>query len=351
MSTCENPSGPRLAQCHKISIGRRMVDKDRQGIAWLGEPGRTQHLKIIGWAAEPPAHGAAFYAPDFALRSEQPWLLGGPCEFAGLERTALPELVARRAPAEAAFRAAHADILHKISRGEFAKVVPAVAEELEFASDLNAAMFMSESVPGRYSYGFEFSGEGMSGLTPELLFEVDGERLQTMALAGTGRVDGPSLLEDAKEMHEHRLVIENIVGELKALGSIDIGQTVERSFGMIKHLFTPIEVHLRESARFLDLIQRLHPTAALGGWPRAPAVAWLKNDESARWRRRFGAPFGYVSDGFMRCVVAIRGVQWQGRKALLATGCGVVQGSVAEREWRELALKRESTWRGLGVEL
>jgi isochorismate synthase EntC len=327
-----------------------MVDKDRQGIAWLSDSGRTQHLMISGWAAEPPSQGLAFYAPDFALRSVQPWLLGSECESPSVQRASLPALVTRRSPAEAAFRLGHADILQRIARGELAKVVPAVAEELEFAAPLNAAMFAAESVPGRYSYGFEFLDEGMSGLTPELLFEVDGERLKTMALAGTGRVDGPSLLEDAKEMHEHRLVVEHIVGELNALGALDVGQTVERAFGPIKHLFTPIEVRLKEPARFLDLVVRLHPTAALGGWPRAQALHWLKNDDSAKWRGRFGAPFGYVKNGFMRCVVAIRGVQWQGRKALLASGCGVVKGSVAEREWRELTLKRESTWRGLGLE-
>ena len=327
-----------------------MVDKDRQGIAWLSDAGRAQHLMISGWAAEQPSQGIAFYAPDFALQSVQPWLLGSEREFPAGQRASLPPLVARRPPAEAAFCAGHADILKRISRGELAKVVPAVAEEFEFAGDLSAAMLVADSAPGRYSYGFEFLGEGMSGLTPELLFEVEGDRLKTMALAGTGRGDGPSLLEDAKEMREHRLVIDHIVGELQALGTLDTGQTVERAFGMIKHLFTPIEVRLRKPPLFLDLVDRLHPTAALGGWPRAQAMTWLKNDESANWRKRFGAPFGYVNGDFMRCVVAIRGVQWQGRKALLASGCGVVQGSVAEREWRELALKRESTWRGLGLE-
>ena len=47
----------------------------------------------------------------------------------------------------------------------------------------------------------------------------------------------------------------------------------------------------------------------------------------------------------------IRCLQWHGQRATLSAGCGVVVGSQPLREWRELALKRRSVYRNLGLEL
>ena len=48
------------------------------------------------------------------------------------------------------------------------------------------AQAISPERDGKFSYGFEFGGEGMCGVTPELLFSVKDGVLKTMALAGTG---------------------------------------------------------------------------------------------------------------------------------------------------------------------
>jgi menaquinone-specific isochorismate synthase len=212
------------------------------------------------------------------------------------------------------------------------------------------------NLPGQISYGFEFEGEGMCGITPEVLFRVREGSLETMALAGTAALGAPSLLDDPKERREHQLVIENLTTELAAWGHVETGPTAERDFGRLKHLHTPIRVRLSRSPEFETLCDILHPTAALGGWPRKPAWQWLSEQPFHRSRRRFGAPFGFVRhddhEGEERfCVVAIRGLQWQGREAQIHAGCGVVEGSVAEREWQELALKREAIHRNLGISI
>jgi menaquinone-specific isochorismate synthase len=172
-----------------------------------------------------------------------------------------------------------------------------------------------------------------------------------MALAGTGKLDGPNLLDDKKERYEHEVVIEHIVRELGTWGKADVGQTEERAFGMLKHLYTPIQLKLTREISFMDLVVHLHPTAALGGWPRQPAVEWLERQEFHVGRKRFGAPFGYADGDEMMCVVAIRGLQWWGKRARLSAGCGVVEGSVALREWQELELKRRATSHALGLGL
>jgi menaquinone-specific isochorismate synthase len=325
-----------------------------ENFAWLGDHGRGYALRVREWASEYDPDKLSFFAPDFALESSRPWLVGEEIPWpslALLSSRPLPPIRRRSEPSAADFSRLHEEILARIARGEFAKVVPIVCEEIEFEKPLAATMFprVLSDHPGQFSYGFEFQGEGLCGVTPELLFDVQGDRLQTMALAGTARADGPSLLQDAKECREHDLVIQHIAGELKAFGETQIGATVERTYGELKHLYTPISAKLSRPTRFMELLVRLHPTAALGGWPRKPAIEWLQRQSFHFTRRRFGAPFGYQHRDRMMCVVAIRGWQWQGACATVASGCGVVEGSEALREWKELALKREVIYRHMGL--
>jgi menaquinone-specific isochorismate synthase len=325
----------------------------QENLAWLRHAHKGRALSVRAWAAEARGGELSFFAPDFALSASQPWLVGDACAWPEVVAEPLPSVLHRAEPSSADFERLHEEILARIARHEFAKVVPIVCEELEFAEPLRVSHLARalSVVENQYSYGFAFGGEGLAGITPELLFEVEGDRLQTMALAGTGAFDGPPLLEDRKERREHDLVIEHISSELQDWGELTVGTTEERRFGALKHLYTPLSLRLNRAPSFMELVVRLHPTAALGGWPRQPAVEWLQRQKFHVGRRRFGAPFGWSDGEHMQCVVAIRGLQWQDRHAWLSAGCGVVEGSQALREWRELAMKRAATSRHLGLEL
>jgi menaquinone-specific isochorismate synthase len=345
LSGCQNPA--KGVNSAEMKPAQKVVE-----MAWLHSSSAKTAIEIECWAASPKAGALSFFAPDFALASAQPWLLGHATE-AHLTPAVLPPLELRADPSSADFAKMHEEILTRIRHGEFAKVVPIVCEELEFSAPLHAAMFTEamDAPENRFAYGFECAGEGMCGVTPEILFSVRDGVLQTMALAGTGPSDGPSLCEDPKEMREHALVIEHITGELRRWGEPSVGATVERRYGVLKHLYTPIEMHLRELPEFMDLVVSLHPTAALGGWPRLPAVEWLERQSFHTGRKRFGAPFGYLHGENMFCVVAIRCLQWWGARALLSAGCGVVEGSQSLREWKELQLKRRAICDSLGLSL
>jgi menaquinone-specific isochorismate synthase len=327
----------------------------QNNLAWLRDSRERRALYATAWAAEPVAGRVSFFAPDFAMSAAPPGLSGEEMTWPHAYPARLPGLRHRVEPSAALFDRLHEDILNRIGRHEFEKVVPIVCEELEYAGDLQPAMFPKalEAHEHQFSYGFALDGEGLAGITPELLFAVENGVLHTMALAGTGRVDGPSLLEDPKERREHQLVIDHIVAELSLWGTAEVGATSERDYGNLKHLYTPIRLEFSAGKlpSFMDLVVRLHPTAALGGWPRRPAVEWLARQDFHVGRRRFGAPFGFQDGTRMRCVVAIRCLQWHGPRATLSAGCGVVVGSQPLREWRELVLKRRSVYRNLGLEL
>ncbi|MGE4132129.1 MAG: chorismate-binding protein [Bdellovibrionales bacterium] len=319
-------------------------------LVWLRDDGRLTALKVLEISRENPGPDLAFFAPEYDLgRSPACWFRGEVLETLPKLKSTLPAIRFVRPPDEASFTRQHKEVMEAIARGKLKKLVPFVVEELAFESPLDWTMFSAgfEDRPGCYSFGMQVGEQGMCGFTPEILFRVRGEELTTMALAGTRAAEGPSLLEDPKEKHEHDLVIEDISQRLAGLGLMEVDETCEIPFGKLKHLRTEIRVSLNSKPSMQDLVSRLHPTAALGGYPKSQAQPKL-----AKWGRhrgRFGAPFGWQKGDEMMCVVAIRGVHWSGPKAQVFSGCGVVAGSRSEREWGELALKRESTKANLGI--
>jgi menaquinone-specific isochorismate synthase len=218
-----------------------------------------------------------------------------------------------------------------------------------------------------FPYGFWKSGEGMIGVTPEILFSQSEEQsFETVALAGTRakgqdeKASAAVLLADAKERHEHQLVIDDIAAVLKKIGDAQIAQTGVVFLPTLLHLKTPISAKLSRPFRFIEIVAALHPTPALGVAPRALGFSEMRRWSSRENRRRYGAPFGarYRDEAGVErrhCVVAIRNIQWSSAETgersevLLGSGCGVVPASEIEREWQELQLKRDSVKRMLGV--
>jgi menaquinone-specific isochorismate synthase len=149
---------------------------------------------------------------------------------------------------------------------------------------------------------------------------------------------------DDKEIREHEFVAQTLISKLSDLGMVIRRDRDILDLGRLIHFQTLIKVELYQYEEIQTLIERLHPTPALGSLPRTPeTLAQLQE-----WRERlecpagFGAPFGLWREGDFEALVAIRMVAWDGDEVLLPSGCGVIQESRLVNEWRELALKRGS---------
>ncbi|MCE2981961.1 MAG: chorismate-binding protein [Parachlamydia sp.] len=105
------------------------------------------------------------------------------------------------------------------------------------------------------------------------------------------------------------------------------------------HLKTPIELSLHQPFQFEAIAKHLHPTPALGVFPKIEGWAWLKKYDRGFNRKNFGAPVGYKHEGTSACFAGIRQVQWSLTGMRIGAGCGVVRESVCEREWDEIMLK------------
>jgi menaquinone-specific isochorismate synthase len=181
------------------------------------------------------------------------------------------------------------------------------------------------------------------GVTPEVLFSWTEGGFETMALAGTRSNDlnPEELLTDAKELHEHQIVVDDIKSRLKPFGDMSVDNTKLKKLKTLSHLETTMRLNLK-LVQVEKMMEVLHPTAALGGWPREEANLLLQSFDSKKNREYFGAPFCFESLEKIFCVVMIRGLQWKSNKVLIRAGCGVVEQSKFENEFKEVCLKTKA---------
>lgn len=254
------------------------------------------------------------------------------------------------------FQEAFQNILGRIHRGELEKAVPVVFSEsaLVPSQSQRARMLhhLLEAHPELYVFGFWNETSGTLGATPEILFHLNGPHLKTMALAGTRPLSlANELLKDPKELKEHRFVIQDLQERLEKFGWVRVEETHVATYGSIAHLRTWLEVDTLDLT-VDELMKRLHPTAALGVFPRNYGLSWLKSLPYQEHRGIFGAPIVFsLSRQETLALVAIRCLQWNENGTRIGSGCGLVETSDLQREWQELTLKRQSVLKSLGLSL
>lgn len=266
--------------------------------------------------------------------------------------------VSWKEPDRAEYERAFARIQNLIQQGQIDKAVPMVFATAQGApteaQKLRWILSLLDVPTSLHVYGFWDGSLGVLGATPELLFDLEGLELRTMALAGTlAREDGSAveLLRSAKDQKEHRYVVDDLRDELSRLGSpVRVGETRVKELPSLLHLQTELSVTLSETPDWATLIQRLHPTPALGVFPRRYGWRWMSELPGQANRGFFGAPLTiHLGQGRVRSLVAIRNIQWQGSQLQLGSGGGVVKESQLEAEWNELFRKRQAVLRLLGM--
>ncbi|MGB5049961.1 MAG: chorismate-binding protein, partial [Caldilineaceae bacterium] len=153
--------------------------------------------------------------------------------------------------------------------------------------------------------------------------------------------NGAALLASAKDRHEHSLVVDALRGRLSPVTRcLEIADEPELlTLSNIHHLHTPVSGTLAEPKGVLPLVELLHPTPALGGSPRALALAFIREHEPTL-RGWYAAPVGWIDgNGDGAFAVAIRSAVVQEKRAWLYAGGGIVPDSVAETEWEETEWK------------
>ena len=253
----------------------------------------------------------------------------------------------------------------RIAATELDKVVLSRVCEIRLRQrvDVDAALaYLKDHYTHCYRFLFEPRPfHAFYGATPELLADVSGATLRSMALAGSIRRSadpvedealGQALLNSAKDRHEHELVVMSMLNRLAPLTTqLEIApQPGVYKLSNIQHLHTPVRGTLAEPQGILPIVELLHPTPALGGKPRPLALDFIREAEPVP-RGWYAAPVGWIDyklDGSF--AVAIRSAVSQNERIWLYAGAGIVADSVPETEWAETALKFRPMLEAIGIE-
>lgn len=261
--------------------------------------------------------------------------------------------------------------LRSIDDGKLSKVVLGRILELSFAERVDSAewlrRFYAQNASG-YVFSIDLSAPSkpmhkLMGASPELLLRKRGGHVYTNPLAGS-RARGRSTVEDEenarallqseKDHREHALVIESVVA---ALRPFCVGLEVPARPSLLStptmwHLSTAINGQLRDpGCSSIELVQALHPTPAVAGYPREPAVALIAELEGDT-RGPFAGAVGHCNaQGDGEWAVTLRCAQVTETSARLFAGAGVVAGSDPWAELDETGAKFRTALRALGVPL
>ncbi len=247
--------------------------------------------------------------------------------------------------------------LDDIAAGKLSKVVLARSLRVEHDRPFALAPFLrslGESYPSCVVVAVRRGARCFVSASPERLVALRGDRVDTGAVAGSApRGRSPeederfarSLCESEKERAEHEVVKRIIRGALRDVCGELAGPPEPQLLRLegIQHLETPLVGRLQsadcDDVGILELVERLHPTPAVGGAPSATAVEWLQRFEGLD-RGWYAGPVGYVdAEGQGEFRVALRSGLIHRGEARLFAGAGIVAGSDPAAELAETRLK------------
>jgi len=253
------------------------------------------------------------------------------------------------------FREIVNEAVNSINAGQFEKVVPSrkwskeVDEKFDLlelyakaASKYPRAMVSLVSIPT--------AGTWM-GASPETLIQMDQNGIfKTVALAGTQAYNNQDLRDVTwiqKEIEEQAFVSRYIINCFKKIRLREFDEIGPKSSvsGNLIHLKTEFKVDTVKT-NFADLpqimLELLHPTSAVCGMPKEPALAFLKKHEG--FDREFFSgylgPIGINSE--VHVFVNLRCMQVNENSVTFYAGAGVTQDSNPEKEWLETKIKMET---------
>lgn len=236
--------------------------------------------------------------------------------------------------------------VHAIHNNEFRKVVLSRKELVESNSNaftiFKLLLFHYKTA---FNYCFYHPQVGLwIGATPEQFIKIEDATLYTVALAGTQLFDNDLIWEN-KEKEEQQLVTEFITENLNLFSEkVSISELKTVKAGNLAHLKTDIEAVIDKS-NLGEIIHKLHPTPAVCGLPKEPAMKFIVENES--YDREFYTGFlGELNIDFTtyrttnsNLFVNLRCMKLENKSASVFVGCGITKDSEPEKEYWETVNK------------
>jgi para-aminobenzoate synthetase component I len=190
--------------------------------------------------------------------------------------------------------------------------------------------------------------------SPECLLRVEGERIATWPIKGTGRDAGGApgaLAANAKERAEHVMIVDlerNDLGRVCAVGSVAVADLfAEHTFPLLVPMVSEVRGRLRPGVTLADVLRALFPGGSITGAPKIRAMEIIEELEPAPRGFYTGAVGWTEPDGQSIFNIAIRTAVLDAAGLCYWAGGGIVADSRVENEYAETLLKTEALMHAL----
>ena len=233
------------------------------------------------------------------------------------------------------------------------KIVLARKTDIQFSKPLEAVELttrLKAATNDCFVFCFNFQPESaFVGATPECLFSRQADLLESEVIAGT-RMRGSNPAEDErlaielltsdKDQREHDIVRKSIRQKLHMyVDHLDVAsQAAILRLAHKQHLHSAVSGRLKPGIDDGMLLNRLHPTPAVGGYPTDNALREIARIEPFN-RGWYAAPVGWIGADSIQFTVAIRSGLIESDRLSLYSGAGIVRGSEPTQEWQEIENK------------
>lgn len=219
----------------------------------------------------------------------------------------------------------------------------------------SAAIYKSlkKANPAPFSALIHYQDFSIISSSPERLFSVNNDVLQTRPIAGThprGKGSDDETLKDnlisnPKEIAEHVMLLDlerNDMGRVCEYGSVFVNEVMTlETYPYVHHIVSNIKGKLKKQAGIKDIIKALFPGGTITGCPKVRCMQIISELEQMP-REAYTGSVGYLSqNGRMDFNILIRSFIHKDNKLSFRAGAGIVYDSIPEKELAETRHKAE----------
>lgn len=212
-----------------------------------------------------------------------------------------------------------------------------------------------------YSAYLRTVGQEIVCLSPELFFQLQGQRITARPMKGTAprgrsvaedQAQAMWLHNDVKNRAENIMIVDlmrNDLGRISQIGSVTVPDlfTVEQ-YGTLLQMTSTVAATLHDDLDYRRLFESLFPCGSVTGAPKIRAMEIIQELEQSP-RGVYTGSIGYFAPASStlgagrRAVfnVAIRTIVLEGGRGTMGVGSGIVADSIADDEYAECAIKAQ----------
>ncbi|ACP45589.1 anthranilate synthase component I [Sulfolobus islandicus Y.G.57.14] len=216
--------------------------------------------------------------------------------------------------------------------------------------------------PSPYMFYLKFDEKYLIGSSPELLFRVQDNIVETYPIAGT-RPRGSDQEEDLKlelelmnsekDKAEHLMLVDlarNDLGKVCVPGTVRVPELMYvEKYSHVQHIVSKVIGTLKKKYNALNVLSATFPAGTVSGAPKPMAMNIIETLEEYK-RGPYAGAVGFISaDGNAEFAIAIRTAFLNKELLRIHAGAGIVYDSNPESEYFETEHKLKALKTAIGV--